>query len=61
MTANTTIFLEAHYFGDDYEELRLPCDAIATTAGGLVVAGVETRHLREELQPILSVSEQAKT
>jgi len=46
MTANTTIFFEAHYFGDDYEELRLPCDAIATTAGGLVVAGVETRHLR---------------
>lgn len=42
----TTFFLEAHYFGEDREELRLPCDAIAATAGGLVVAGVEARHLR---------------
>ncbi|CAG9165460.1 hypothetical protein [Cupriavidus pinatubonensis] len=42
----TTIFLEAHYFGEDSEELRLACDAVAATAGGLVIAGVETRHLR---------------
>ncbi|MBF6987274.1 hypothetical protein [Cupriavidus sp. IK-TO18] len=42
----TTIFLEAHYFGEDSEELRLPCDAIAATAGGLVVTGLETRHLK---------------
>lgn len=41
-----TIFLEAHYFGEDSEELRLPCDAVAATAGGLVVAGVEARHLQ---------------
>lgn len=45
MTANTTIFLEAHYFGEDSEELRLPCDAVAVTASGLVVAGLEARHL----------------
>ncbi|WP_434033741.1 hypothetical protein [Cupriavidus sp. a3] len=44
--AATTIFLEAHYFGEDSEELRLPCDAIAATAGGLVVTGLETRHLQ---------------
>lgn len=42
----TTIFLEAHYFGEDSEEFRLPCDAVVATAGGLVVAGVEARHLR---------------
>ncbi|KAI3597730.1 hypothetical protein D8I24_6546 [Cupriavidus necator H850] len=42
----TTIFLEAHYFGEDHEELRLPCEAVAAAAGGLVVAGVEARHLR---------------
>ncbi|MNS80894.1 hypothetical protein D3C72_1145910 [compost metagenome] len=42
----TTIFLEAHYFGEDSEELRLPCDVVAATAGGLVIAGVEARHLR---------------
>ncbi|GLC97842.1 hypothetical protein Tamer19_72510 [Cupriavidus sp. TA19] len=45
MSANT-IFLEAHYFGEDSEELRLPCDAIAATAGGLVVTGLEARHLQ---------------
>ncbi len=44
MTANT-IFLEAHYFGEDSEELRLPCEAVAATAGGLVIAGLETRHV----------------
>ncbi|TDF52140.1 hypothetical protein [Cupriavidus sp. L7L] len=45
----TTFFLllEAHYFGEDSEELRLPCEAIAATAGGLVIAGVETQCLRE--------------
>ncbi|KWR88744.1 hypothetical protein [Cupriavidus sp. IDO] len=42
----TTIFLEAHYFGDDSEELRLPCEAVAAAAGYLVVAGMEARHLR---------------
>lgn len=41
---STTIFLEAHYFGEDSEELR-PCDAVAATAGGLIVAGLEVRHL----------------
>jgi len=42
----TTIFLEAHYFGEDSEELSLPCEAVAATAGGLVVAGIEARRLR---------------
>jgi len=42
----TTIFLEAHYFDEDSEELRLPCEAIAATAGYLVVAGLESRHLQ---------------
>ncbi|MFS8973847.1 hypothetical protein PO002_04935 [Cupriavidus necator] len=42
----TTIFLEAHYFGEDHEELRLPCEAVAATLDGLIVAGVEARHLR---------------
>ncbi|WP_367394508.1 hypothetical protein [Cupriavidus sp. Agwp_2] len=44
--SSTTIFLEAHYFGGDSEELRLPCDAIAATAGGLVITGLEARHLQ---------------
>ncbi|SCU74125.1 conserved hypothetical protein [Cupriavidus necator] len=42
----TTIFLEAHFFAEDHEELRLPCDAVAVATGGLVVTGVEARHLR---------------
>ncbi|WP_035878243.1 hypothetical protein [Cupriavidus sp. amp6] len=46
MPAPTTIFLEAHYFGEDSEELRLPCEAVAATAGGLVVTGLEARQLR---------------
>lgn len=46
MAASTTIFLEAHYFGEDSEALRLPCEAIAATAGGLVVTGLEVRQLR---------------
>ncbi|AEI76718.1 hypothetical protein CNE_1c13690 [Cupriavidus necator N-1] len=46
MATHTTIFLEAHYFGEDSEELRLPCDAVAALASGLVVSGIEVRHLR---------------
>ncbi|MBP0640114.1 hypothetical protein [Cupriavidus sp. AcVe19-6a] len=46
MAASTTIFLEAHYFGEDSEALRLPCEAIAAMAGGLVVTGLEPRQLR---------------
>lgn len=42
----TTIFLEAHYFGEDREELRLPCEAVAAVAGGLVVTGIELRPLQ---------------
>ncbi|WP_439685120.1 hypothetical protein MNJPNG_06455 [Cupriavidus oxalaticus] len=41
-----TIFLEAHYFGEDREELRLPCDAVAAAAGGLVITGIELRPLQ---------------
>lgn len=44
MTPTITIFLEAHYFAEDSEELRLRCDAVVATAGGLVVAGIETCH-----------------
>ncbi|MCY1263151.1 hypothetical protein D9M68_124200 [compost metagenome] len=43
----TTIFLEAHYFGEDREELRLPCDAVAAAAGGLVVTGIRLHHLQK--------------
>jgi len=42
----TTIFLEAHYFGEDREELRLPCDAVAAAAGGLIITGIELRPLQ---------------
>ncbi|MCY1506359.1 hypothetical protein D9M68_406070 [compost metagenome] len=42
----TTVCLEAHYFGEDSEELRLVCDAVAANADSLLVAGVEVRHLR---------------
>lgn len=45
MTTNT-IFLEAHFFGDDCEELRLPCEAVAAGPRGLVVSGVEACHLQ---------------
>lgn len=44
--SSTTIFLEAHYFGGDSEEFRLPCEAVAAVAGGLVITGVDLRPLQ---------------
>lgn len=41
----TTIFLEAHYFGEDREDLRLSCEAVAATTNFLIIAGVQARHL----------------
>ena len=41
----TTIFLEAHYFGEDREDLQLSCEAVAATTNFLIVAGVQARHL----------------
>ncbi len=41
-----SILLEAHYFGDDAEMLRLPCDSVTVQGGAIVVDGLETRHLR---------------
>ncbi|MBB2918120.1 hypothetical protein [Cupriavidus alkaliphilus] len=43
----TTICLEAHYFGEDHKELRLPCEAVAAAGGGLIVTGVELRPLQK--------------
>ncbi|MGO4302519.1 hypothetical protein [Cupriavidus sp. RAF12] len=41
-----SILLEAHYFGDDAEMLRLPCASVTVQGGAIVVDGVEIRHLR---------------
>lgn len=41
-----SILLEAHYFGDDAELLRLPCDSVTVQGGAILVDGVEIRHLR---------------
>jgi len=41
-----SILLEAHYFGDDAELLRLPCDRVTVQGGAIVVDGLETRILR---------------
>ena len=40
-----SILLEAHYFGDDAELLRLPCDCVTVHGGAIVVTGLETRYL----------------
>ncbi len=41
----SSVFLEAHFFADDREELYLPCDAITVGREAIVVRGIETRHL----------------
>jgi len=41
-----SILLEAHYFGDDTEMLRLPCAQVTVHGGAIIVNGLETRHLR---------------
>ncbi|EKZ96527.1 hypothetical protein SGO26_06445 [Cupriavidus metallidurans] len=40
-----SILLEAHYFGDDAEMLRLPCASVTVQSGAILVDGVEIRHL----------------
>ncbi|CAG9184365.1 hypothetical protein CURE108131_25240 [Cupriavidus respiraculi] len=40
-----SIFLEAHFFGEDREELRLPCEAVTVGQQTIVVRGVEARQL----------------
>lgn len=44
---STTIFLEAHYFGEEREDLRLPCDTVAAAAGGLIVTGIRLDQLQK--------------
>jgi len=41
-----SILLEARYFGDDAEFLRLPCTRVAIGNGAIVVHGIEPRHLQ---------------
>ncbi len=41
-----SILLEAHYFGDDAETLRLPCGSVSVIAGAIVVDGIELRQLQ---------------
>ncbi|WP_422649025.1 hypothetical protein OJJOAM_000942 [Cupriavidus sp. H18C1] len=40
-----SVFLEAHFFADDGEELRLPCVAVTVCNDRIVVCGIATRHL----------------
>ncbi|ABF08063.1 hypothetical protein ACUXAV_003870 [Cupriavidus metallidurans] len=40
-----SILLEAHYFGDDTEMLRLPCASVTVQSGAILVDGVEIRQL----------------
>lgn len=40
-----SVFLEVHFFADDREELRLPCEAVTVDKDAIVVRGIETRHL----------------
>ncbi len=41
-----SIFLESHFLPGDSAELRLPCDSVTVTRDGLIVDGIETRHLQ---------------
>lgn len=41
-----SILLEAYYFGDDTETLRLPCGSVSVNAGAIVVDGIEPRQLQ---------------
>lgn len=40
-----SIFLEVEFFGDDRDEILLPCQAVTVDRGAILVRGVETRHL----------------
>lgn len=41
-----SILLEAHYFGDDSECLRLACNHVTVSPGAIVVHGIELRQLQ---------------
>jgi len=41
-----SILLEAYYFGDDSESLRLPCGSVCVGAGAILVDGIEPRQLQ---------------
>ncbi len=40
-----SIFLEVEFFGDDRDEILLPCQAVTVDRDAILVPGVETRHL----------------
>ncbi|MBO4119815.1 hypothetical protein J5T34_03560 [Cupriavidus gilardii] len=40
-----SVFLEAHFFAYDHEELRLSCDAVTVHPDTILVRGIEARHL----------------
>lgn len=44
--AVTSIFLEAHFFGDDREAMRLPCRAVSVQPGAIIVRGIEAHQLQ---------------
>ncbi|QYY33375.1 hypothetical protein K2O51_19095 [Cupriavidus pinatubonensis] len=41
-----SILLEAHYFGDDAEYMRLSCAHVSVGNGAIVVQGIEPRQLQ---------------
>ncbi len=41
-----SILLEAHYFGDDAEFMRLACAQVTVGNGAIVVQGIELRYLQ---------------
>jgi len=41
-----SILLEAHYFGDDTESVRLRCGSVCVNAGAILVDGIEPRQLQ---------------
>lgn len=43
---SNSILLEAHYFGDDAEYMRLTCAQVSVGNGSIVVQGIEPRHLQ---------------
>ncbi|WP_354687985.1 hypothetical protein [Cupriavidus necator] len=41
-----SILLEAYYFGDDAESIRLPCDGVRVDAGAIIVLGIPPDQLQ---------------
>jgi len=44
--AATSVFLEARFFADDLVEERLHCERVTEARDGIVVHGLDARHVR---------------